>query len=463
MNISIKHVVYSLTMASLMACSQSFPTLTFEETSGTLEGLNNDEQPVKVPIMLFVNPQEFFSVTATRGMGVFPPEDPADITKGTFYIYAFRSGYNRQGTVLRDMPDLTQTAYANGRAHDTDNANCLLDGNNYLLGAATTLLPKASGELQFKPADDSQYFENETDQEYYYSSTYQEVPYNFFGFYIDDLAVNSSNTHREKTHIWYDLTIDGTQDLMCGMAPELNSIPNNAKTGDTRTVLETRYEKQFKALSDVEKATIRNIGGYSTFAAHRKIQPSIDIRHLMTQLKFIAYPAGESANDIIITGIDVKCQNKLRMTVATQDPEQYPIGIEAYDASSYLKVVTSDPDEMEDRKGYIVPFTDEMVGKEWFERDFVEIGNPIILPPKDNFDIVIHAAQRIKTKEGEPPTVQTFTMEKNIRLTEEGKSFDAGYCYNIRMAIYGRQQIDIYTSIEDWKEGGDVMIDDDED
>jgi hypothetical protein len=76
---------------------------------------------------------------------------------------------------------------------------------------------------------------------------------------------------------------------------------------------------------------------------------------------------------------------------------------------------------------------------------------------------VLHAAQRIRTKEGVPPVEQPFTMQKNIKLTEEGKSFDAGYRYNIRMAIYGRQQIDIYTSIEDWKEGGDVLIDDEED
>lgn len=451
MKISIRTVLSLLTIALLMACNESYPTLTFEDTKGTLEGLNTDEEPAKVPILLFVNPQEFFSITATRGMGPFPTDDPDDLSKGTFYVYAFRSGYNRQGTVLREMPDLTQTAYAAGRQHDTDNANCLLDGSDYTLGVATTLKRNSSGELQF-PA------QNETTQEYYYSTTYQEVPYNFFGFYFDDAKYTA---HREKERIYYDLTIDGSQDLMCGMAPELNSVPEDSKDG--RTILETRYEKQFKALSDVEKATIRSIGGYSTFAAHRKIQPSIDIKHRMTQLQFIAYPAGESANDIIITGIEVKCQNNIRMTVATQDPEQYPIGIEKLGAFNSLKVVTEHPDTIDNYTGYIVPFTDDMMDKQWFERDFVEIGNPIILPPSDDFDIVLYAAQRIKAKEGTPSVVQPFTMQKNIKLSEEGKAFDAGYLYNIRMAIYGRQQIEIYTSIEDWKKGGDVLIDDDED
>lgn len=456
MNISIRTVLSLLAIASLMACSQSYPTLIIDEPTGTLDDLNTDEEPAKVPIMLFVNPQEFFSITATRGMGVFPPsDDPEAIEKGTFYVYAFRSGYNRQGTVLRDLPDLTQTAYATGHAHDTDNANCLLDGADYNLGVATKLTANSSGELKYKN-------EIADDQEYYYSTTYQEVPYNFFGFYIDDLPT-AGRTHRTDTRIWYDLAIDGSQDLMCGMAPELNSIPENALPGDNRTVLETRYEKQFQTLSDVEKATIRSIGGYSTFAAHRKIQPSIDIKHVLTQLKFIAYPAGSSANDIIITGIDVKCQNNIHMTVASQDPKLYPIGIEPYGAKETLKVVTDNPDKMGDQTGYIVPYTPDMESKEWYERDFVEIGNPIMLPPSTSFDIVIRAAQLIKIREDAPAQVHPFTMEKNIKLTEEGKQFEAGSRYNINMAIYGRQQIEIYTSVEDWKKGGDVFIDDDED
>ena len=458
-------------VAVMAACTQSFPTLVYEEPQGSLDELNQDVLSNRTPIMMFVNPQDFFSITATRGMGPFPPSDFSKYKDGTIYVYAFRSDYNMQGTVLTSLPSLRNTAYAtqnrpSGIVNDSINLpDCLLDGSDYLMGVPTKLVPESSGELLYnyhyekdEKGQDVLKFGNHVGRDFFYSNVYQEIPYNFFAYYVDDFVPNASNAHREDTHIHYDITIDGTQDIMCGASPDLN------------TVLTSRYPQQFNRLSTAERNSLRNIGGYCKFAADRDIHPSIDVKHQLAQLKFEAYPADVSTDSLIITGIEVRCRNQADLTVATRDTVNHPLGLKFNDNKADLKLRGDFPERLRSNDGkfsdpgYIIRF--DTTDKKWYERKPTQIGENLIVSPDSVYDIVVHAAQiRRINEQGDGgisyiPIVD-FKSSKKIRL-DTGEMFKPGYVYTIKIAVYGSQKIEVYTAIDNWKPADKpVIIDDD--
>lgn len=64
----VRPALSAATMMLLAACSQSYPGLEYEFPDNEI---GNTETYNKTPIMMFVNEQNFFSITATRGMGAF--------------------------------------------------------------------------------------------------------------------------------------------------------------------------------------------------------------------------------------------------------------------------------------------------------------------------------------------------------------------------------------------------------
>lgn len=106
----------------------------------------------------------------------------------------------------------------------------------------------------------------------------------------------------------FDIEIDGTQDVMCGMAPKLTEVLD--------------ANEAFGKLTETEKSKIRNIGNYSTYAAHRNINPMVDLKHKLTRLKFKAYAGDQKACDIEIKYIKVKSKTRLKLTAATYNDKE---------------------------------------------------------------------------------------------------------------------------------------------
>ena len=65
-------VVAAATVMLLAACNQSYPGLEFDYPENEIE---NNETYNKTPLMVFVSEQDFFSITATRGMGPFDNDE----------------------------------------------------------------------------------------------------------------------------------------------------------------------------------------------------------------------------------------------------------------------------------------------------------------------------------------------------------------------------------------------------
>lgn len=109
----VRPALSAATMMLLAACSQSYPGLEYEFPDNEI---GNTETYNKTPIMLFVNEQNFFSITATRGMGAFENDginqgvSQMQKQKATLYVYSFRNGQDQQGP-LTSAADLTKTRY----------------------------------------------------------------------------------------------------------------------------------------------------------------------------------------------------------------------------------------------------------------------------------------------------------------------------------------------------------------
>lgn len=101
----VRPALSAATMMLLAACSQSYPGLEYEFPDNEI---GNTETYNKTPIMMFVNEQNFFSITATRGMGAFENDginqgvSQMQKQKATLYVYSFRNGQDQQGPLTSE-------------------------------------------------------------------------------------------------------------------------------------------------------------------------------------------------------------------------------------------------------------------------------------------------------------------------------------------------------------------------
>lgn len=495
MNMIFKTRLLILFAAILItACSESYPGLSYDDPN-VPENKEALDSTLLDPLYVYINRQSFFYVTAfpnnpnqsTRGLGHFNPivinpgdakytlEDSLKYYNLRFSLLAFRDGkYATTGSLypaeLQNEPNMTWTAMAeNGNGHnDPDRLNCLVDGHNYYEGLPTTL-------------DDKTGLTPMPNQQIYYGS-YQDIGYNFFVYTVDDFESSAATVHRERDSIYYDLAVDGTQDVMCGYAPKL-----------TEKLLDSLYNHI--NLSDAERNRILNIGNYSTYAGHRSIDPYINIYHQMTRLQFRAYAGGPSATNTTIDSIYVTAPNSGKLIVAHKDPSRVGFylnkdvvnNIYLHEKPRIVDTLYSDgtksknlqPCELIDSGYYNIPWKDEY----WiydadgnrtnqknaiFERDHIDIGESIILPEAPEFVITI-----CSTFTGAMGDVHHMVAKYRVTAESLGQIpdnwdeatqqyiFKRARYYTINLAVYGLEEIKVIANIEGWKDGGEIEIDPD--
>lgn len=455
----VKSLLVVMTAAFLGACSESYPGLEFDHSQGQNGITNQDTWSEKTPIMVFVNEQDLFTVK-TRGLGPFETNDTTKATRlqnSTFHVFAFRDGQFTQSNIpALNSPTNFKWYFnaTNGPAgyFDTEQATCLLDGPDFNKGLPLYLRPQGNGLLHASKAGDEE-------PEFFYSSVHQQVPYNFYSYYIDDIV--PSQVIRDETGIHFKMEIDGSQDVMCGAAPNLLDEIRNGKKDNV-----------WNTLNNDEKRTIENIGGYCAFTAHRDIHPMINMTHQLTQLKFEAYPGDASSNNITITGISVKSKYKGTLTVAARDVKE--VGFKFDDKDSLYLALRDSADgktPLPPLKEYKVNYTEEMKDIKWYNRPKICIGSSLLLAPDSIYTL------RINYKELVTHTIGSSTPElidrhidytlkppaTSMSKTPDGNGFwfAPGVVYPIQIAIYGAQAFEIYANIEGWKESDKpIQLDD---
>lgn len=429
------------------SCTNSYPGLYYDKSNG------NAEQQYATAINVSLSPQNIFSLVATRGTGSF---ETSSFTKkclnGIFYIYAFRSGKDLQGQLTSDA-DLTQTI-----GSDSAHSDCLVDDNNAYHGKPAKMVADSTGALYFVNDVLSQ------KQNLYYSTRYTQIPYNFFGYYIDDFTPTASNYHRINNEIYYDLTVDGAQDILVGYAPRL-----------TTAVFNTRYGNL--DLSEETKNQIVNIGRYSTFAGKYDVQPVIDVKHALTKIKFAAIAADSTADDVLIRNLSLTGKNSGKLVVAARDLKNIGFIPDGKTSTLYLREASSDgitPGTLiSQESGYQVHWNDSLKEIPLANRPSIPIGESIMLVSDSVYTMALDYDMISRTKQNDG-TIKEKTEQKvhtiySIKApADNGISYDSatgtyvfkpGYEYTVKIAVYGLQKIKISVSSEAWQTGGNINID----
>ena len=429
------------------SCTNSYPGLYYDKSNG------NSEQQYATAINVSLSPQNIFSLVATRGTGSFETSSFAKkCINGVFYIYAFRSGKDLQGQFTSDA-DLTQTM-----GTDSAHADCLVDDNNAYHGKPAKMVADSTGALYF--VNDA----HTNKQSLYYSSSYSQIPYDFFGYYIDDFAPTASNYHRTNNEIYYDLTVDGAQDVLVGYAPKLTTNIFNARYGNLD-------------LSEDTKNQIINIGGYSTYAGKYDVQPVIDVKHALTKIKFAAIAADSTADDVLIRDLSLTGKNSGKLVVAARDLSNVGFIPDGKTSTLYLREASLDgstPGTLISKEGgYQVLWNDSLKNIPLASRPSTPIGESIMLASDSTYTMALDYDMISRTKQADG-TIKEKVEQKvhttyNIKApTDNAVSYDSasgtyifkpGYEYTIKIAVYGLQQVKISVSSEAWESGGSINID----
>lgn len=498
MRLNLKIGLLTLVAAiGLAACSESYPGMLYDDSGSKAKNEEGLDSTTLVPLYVYVNKQSFFSVTATpgngrapgdtRGIGPFQPittstdaagnpivyteEDSIRYYQTNFRIFAFRDGkYATTGSAypatLADDPDMTWTLLAeDGGGHrDEEKLNCLVDGYSYYSGIHSHLDNKSGLAITSKSP--------------LFYGTYQDVGYNFFAYAIDDLDDTAESVHRTRDSIYYDVVLDGTQDVMCGKAPKL-----------TAEVLDDRYSQV--NLTPAERNRVLNIGNYSTYAAHRNIDPYVDVFHQLTQLKFRAYAGDETSDSTTIDTIYVEAPNRGKLIVAHRDPSRVGLYLNSAMGRYYLhekpEIVDSlQPDSTTKRMlSNCVMMPPGKYRVEWkdsywidkaakkaipiFDRDPLDLGTGMMLPQSSEFVITI--CSTCKDAYGNDQKMKSHYRITAASLGEKPENWDEetqqyvfkrARIYTINLAVYGLQEIKVIANIEGWQEGGVIYIDPDE-
>lgn len=493
-----KHIVNILTAAVTLlltaSCNVSYPDLDLPQG----EPPTNDEDVNidKTSILLYTSNPAYFSVVSdtrgsvgTRGTGAFEPMETVAYNRdkylnAKFHIFAFRA-YNDadpnggQG-VLTEEPSMSRYRYAQDASEgnmDEYNTSCLLDGPEYKLGMPFKFEPdQFIGTMNVLTKD--------YPDDIYYSSRYQDVGYNFFGYFVDDLDL--SNYTREKDKITYDIEIDGYQDVLVGAAKTPLTEADFAEGGI--------YEKAARLTEEEKQKILNTPGNYSTFAAHRNVHPVVNMKHQLTMLKFFAYPGASSAKDVVIKDISVMTLTKGTLTVASRNIDDCKLVFKPENAVDVLQKAVKlgefqkETDESGEThnvygkikpglrdEGYQVKWKDEWADnesqvvpgvthvpttKEKMDEASVELGAGLLVAPQESYVVTL----TYEFPDG--PNGQMKEHKTEYKITpakKEGEqaSFEKGLLYNVKIGVYGLEKIQISGSVDGWGKGEDIDIDQD--
>ncbi len=446
----------------LTACSKSYPGVEYPYEEG--DYVQNAEADFNTPVVVNLSDPALLAVT-TRGSGAIDKDVKLNEVK--FRAFAFRDDPNVDMTV--DIED------------DPDKENCLISGTGDMgmpLRAQSNEPEESTGEAEF-------YDEENNKQTLYYSYKNQEIGYNFFAYFLDD--INPTAVHREKGRIAYDIEIDGSNDLLYGYAPKLTYNYVYSR------LLESGYEAG-SMLEDIVQEQIKNVlnFGYSAYSSHRGINPVIDLKHALTRLTFKAYPGdkktaeGQDPNDVKIIGVEFITKKQATFIVAHTDTNALGLMLDELAPDDHHLFLRDDPDDAKFEpyakparkdglpfestieeadsclKDYVVNVLPGEENKQWWERTPVDVGESMMLFPSEEIKLIIYYEENFPE---DPNNIKQYYTEKTITPptnhldSETGKPmFLAGKSYSVSIAVYGLQRIDVGVNVAPWESGGDVEI-----
>lgn len=490
---------------ALHACmNDTYPAQDFVPEQEGIVVPSNDEYVniERTPIKVRASYQKFFTfgdTRATRGTGPFDSLEAnrEKYLNTDFYIYAFRadndeSRYPKNAAMraLSATPSLTNTGYTLGRSRDGEHQDCLVDGPDFENGAPWRLSEDGEGRFVLQGWDDTD--TGSRRDTLYYSGRHRAVGYNFFGFSFDQFKPGAADTRREADKITYTVPLDGQTDIMMGSALPLDEE------------LATNQYNWLQNTPELRDSILRMNGGYSTTSARASVEPRIELKHKLARFQFQAYAADVACQSIIIDSIAFKAPTRGTMTVAGRNYDDF--SFEA-DQNSFANVYLCDsvgvykpgtnelfckkPTRLRE-KGY-GPFRWDESWMEKYVKDdgefaptknkeyFISIGDTLydgnsapirtratlLLPAADGYEGTIYyklllTEENTKPKGDEseegyfagyprPEDGKTIEFFHHVGFTlslGDGKPFEEGTAYIVKISVYGPRKIFISATID---------------
>ena len=437
-----------MTIAVMFGCSsESYPGIEYEPSIS--DALRNDESGRStgngLPVSLSVTGPSFQIDNMSRGLG--PLDDVGNTArfKNTrFYVFAFRDYPDDQGSLAYN-PSFKQHSQG-------DNPDCLVDDSESEWLGMPARVAIESGAVHFLRKN------LRVDSILYFGTRHQEIAYNFYMYHIDDVNVDASNAHRDETGIYYDLELNGTQDVMTGHSIRF-----------TDALLRENYSGYIDLPAETQNH-ILNIGNYSAYSANYDVNPIIYMRHLLTQLKFYAYPADRSAMDIEFTEIQVEARYQGRLYVVSMDVDNLDFTFD--DTRKFIDLMERNEDDVDKYQPYQpltpsrykIQWDDTMTSDDWTKNPPVHIGDDMMLPPDASFTLRVVYKQKIHTSPDVYREVEANyqlkapELEESIDPVTGEYSFLPSKSYVVKLGVFGGRTPELMVDLEGWSNGGSIVV-----
>lgn len=257
----------------------------------------------------------------------------------------------------------------------------------------------------------------------------------FFAYYVDKACEdNQENGHPNvevgKETATLDFKTDGSNDIMLGVAKDIKgNIPGNFTAAGAR---------------DKDNPN----------------KPVITMKHMTTRFTFELKSGDEKAEGVEVESIDVMSLIEGTLVVAYKDAASCPESLIEFTGEKehvYLKEV--DPDapvaSRENGKPQLKAFGGQVMGGEGFTK---KVGDALFVNPGENV-YKLRVRQKVMALIDDVPTPKETTSDLEIKLNKEGSvAFEAGHSYNVKITIYGLEEIQVSAELEPWINGGEIEL-----
>ncbi len=259
--------------------------------------------------------------------------------------------------------------------------------------------------------------------------------YSFFAYHIDaaDEERGTENSAikgdyiNENGKIYFNIEIDGSQDVMVAKADEANE----------------------KGISPDRV--------FSAYATRNEVQPNLVFKHLLTRLQFNVTP---NSDNITIKRIAVKSKTTGQLIVAYTGEELEQLVWTPEQELSYVSLKQRSNDA--DKKSALIPLKEFVLDEKGSD-----VGEALLVSPESEYNLLIELSQEVETGNGTDVVYYSYGDVDNgqnallIKPNEGKDKFEAGHSYKVSIKVYGLEEIKITTTLDSWlsDEADDVEID----
>lgn len=280
--------------------------------------------------------------------------------------------------------------------------------------------------------------------------------YKFFGYYVDDAAVNADFTALDPADSKPVPVIvtDGTAEPAITAAKlENDGVYIPFQINGSQDIMIAKAERK----TDVGTLGVDSTRCYSAYAARRGIQPNLVFQHQLSRFTFEIKSGSIAGNTVFVESISLTSPSKGYLCVAGGDNTRGIVKATTDNDPVAMNLMETGADgtcqALTPVKPAEYPGTDTEV-------TVTKIGESImVIPGEEQYILTVQTSQ-----DGVHTTIdpQIYTLTPKAVTGGTVTEFEAGKSYTVTLTIYGPESVVPTVTLTQWEDGGSVAIDPDE-